>query len=285
MICPANWRQSGEELPSSSNFDPNGRLAGGGDRGGSDASACERRPSPRLDPTRLTQDGGYEDALESAVPNPIAVPADSRPPGHLHGRDRRPPNGSMLTHRNLLSMGMQTGRVTGADHSSVFLNSGPLFHIGNFQFERSGVRARRHQHLRPKGRAGRVLQIIAEERCDLGVPDAAHHHEDQGAQRARRRRSLVAATRPVHPACGVISCRGHHPLGDPNRAASDRRRSQACPFLNAYGGRGLVTPVVQYPGPGTRRRPQWGRECRRASRRDRRPRRHRPRWATGTVRR
>lgn len=45
------------------------------------------------------------------------------------------PNGSMLSHRNLIVMGSVTAGVTGVDHRSVFINSGPLFHIGNFQFD------------------------------------------------------------------------------------------------------------------------------------------------------
>jgi long-chain acyl-CoA synthetase len=32
-------------------------------------------------------------------------------------------------------MALQTGRVTAADESCIFVNSGPLFHIGNFQFD------------------------------------------------------------------------------------------------------------------------------------------------------
>ena len=41
----------------------------------------------------------------------------------------------MLSHRNLISMAIQTGRLTDADDRSIFVNSGPLFHIGNFQFD------------------------------------------------------------------------------------------------------------------------------------------------------
>jgi acyl-CoA synthetase (AMP-forming)/AMP-acid ligase II len=41
----------------------------------------------------------------------------------------------MLSHRNLISMALQTGRITGADERCIFVNSGPLFHIGNFQFD------------------------------------------------------------------------------------------------------------------------------------------------------
>jgi long-chain acyl-CoA synthetase len=45
------------------------------------------------------------------------------------------PAGSMLSQRNLMAMATLTGRITNADHASVFINSGPLFHIGNFQFD------------------------------------------------------------------------------------------------------------------------------------------------------
>ena len=45
------------------------------------------------------------------------------------------PNGSLLTQRNLLAMSIEGSYLTHSGHESVFLNSGPLFHIGNFQWD------------------------------------------------------------------------------------------------------------------------------------------------------
>ena len=44
------------------------------------------------------------------------------------------PGGSMLAPQPP-DDGRDLGRITGTDHAAVFVNSGPLFHIGNFQFE------------------------------------------------------------------------------------------------------------------------------------------------------
>ena len=42
--------------------------------------------------------------------------------------------GSMLSHTNLISMGMSVAWLGDIDNTTVFLNTGPMFHIGNFQF-------------------------------------------------------------------------------------------------------------------------------------------------------
>ena len=44
------------------------------------------------------------------------------------------PCGSMLSHTNLITMGLQVAWLGDIDDETVFLNSGPMFHIGNFQF-------------------------------------------------------------------------------------------------------------------------------------------------------
>ena len=44
------------------------------------------------------------------------------------------PGGSMLSHANLIAMGMSVAWLGDIDDATVFLNSGPMFHIGNFQF-------------------------------------------------------------------------------------------------------------------------------------------------------
>ena len=82
-------------------------------------------------------DGGYDDIVAAAA-RPLAAArwirttrCWSSTPQRILGR----PAGSMLSHRNLISMATQTGRITGADETSIFVNSGPLFHIGNFQFD------------------------------------------------------------------------------------------------------------------------------------------------------
>jgi len=44
------------------------------------------------------------------------------------------PGGSMLSHRNLMAMGLTAAWLGEIDSSTCFLNAGPMFHIGNYQF-------------------------------------------------------------------------------------------------------------------------------------------------------
>ncbi|MUL49441.1 AMP-binding protein [Mycobacterium sp. CBMA293] len=143
MICPVNWRQSAEELAFViDDFDPKviiwqeqeiGLQAGGARALATNAAVWIRHDCDDAD--------GYEARL--AAFSPDEVPGNADPHDALMviytaaiiGR----PSGSMLTHRNLLTMATLTSRVTDTDHNSVFINSGPLFHIGNFQFDALSV--------------------------------------------------------------------------------------------------------------------------------------------------
>ncbi|EHB50328.1 o-succinylbenzoate--CoA ligase [Mycolicibacterium rhodesiae JS60] len=139
MICPANWRQSADELAFVINdFDPaviiwqalevGDQMSAAHALAGGDAHWIQH-DSDEAD--------GYERLLAGYSAEP--VPTSAQPHDALLVIytaaiiDR--PAGSMLSQHNLLSMAMLTGRATEADHESVFVNSGPLFHIGNFQFD------------------------------------------------------------------------------------------------------------------------------------------------------
>src|SRR5204863_3697793 len=75
-------------------------------------------------------------------------------------------SGSMLSHRNLLSMGATTAWMGDIDDTTVFLNAGPLFHIGNYQFW--GIPAFVHGGTNVVVRrvvAEELLLVLAQERC------------------------------------------------------------------------------------------------------------------------
>ncbi|HET9007615.1 MAG TPA: AMP-binding protein [Actinomycetes bacterium] len=169
MVCPVNWRQSPAELAFVlEDLAPQVVLWQHEEIG---QAVAQARAGAAVEAVWLQCDGEGEGSLEHAV----LAASDADPDGEVSPDepllviytaaivDR--PNGSMLTHRNLLAMGMATARVTGADHTSVFLDSGPLFHVGNFQFEAvpvfihggTNVFVRRVD-------AAEVLQIIADER-------------------------------------------------------------------------------------------------------------------------
>jgi acyl-CoA synthetase (AMP-forming)/AMP-acid ligase II len=140
MICPVNWRQSGAELAYIvDDFDPKVIVWQAEEIGERVASA---RALAGKNAVWIQHDSeaenSYEDALaRSQPPGGPAVEVDPHDPLLViyTAAIVDKPAGSMLSHRNLIAMATATGRVTGADERSVFINSGPLFHIGNFQFD------------------------------------------------------------------------------------------------------------------------------------------------------
>lgn len=139
MICPVNWRQSGQELAFViDDFEPKVIVWQEEEIG---AQVADARALAGEAAMWIRHDSEEPDAYDQRITEfsrePLMSEAD---PGDallvIYTAaiiDR--PAGSMLSQRNLTTMATLTGRVTEADHSSVFINSGPLFHIGNFQFD------------------------------------------------------------------------------------------------------------------------------------------------------
>jgi acyl-CoA synthetase (AMP-forming)/AMP-acid ligase II len=139
MICPANWRQSAEEFAFVINdFDPKvivwqdeeigERVRKARDRVSSSAAWIQHDSDVA---------GSYDDLVAAARTEPVSAevdPHDALLVIYTAAHSGRPA-GSMLSHRNLIAMALQTGKITDADENCIFVNSGPLFHIGNFQFE------------------------------------------------------------------------------------------------------------------------------------------------------
>ena len=139
MICPANWRQSADEFAFViDDFDPKVIVWQDEEIGERVLKARELASSAA---TWIRHDsdeaGGYDDLVATAGAEPVSADVDPHDAllviytAAITGR----PAGSMLSHRNLISMALQTGRLTDADDRCIFVNSGPLFHIGNFQFD------------------------------------------------------------------------------------------------------------------------------------------------------
>jgi long-chain acyl-CoA synthetase len=143
MVCPANWRQSAEELAFVlDDFDPKVVIWQQEEIG---ETVGKARALAQGAATWWQHDANGPDTYESVV----AAADDSDPFGPvdpdlpvlviytaaIHGR----PNGSLLTQRNLLAMGLEAAYLTRTTSDSVFLNSGPLFHIGNFQWDAMAV--------------------------------------------------------------------------------------------------------------------------------------------------
>lgn len=168
MLCPANWRQSDEEFAFViDDFDP--KVVVWQDEEIGDAVRAASKLTQR-DPVWWQHDtegkDSYESALATQGADDLWGPVDVDLPllviytAAIDGR----PNGSMLTQRNLLAMAHESSYLTRSDSESVFLNSGPLFHIGNFQWDALAVYLQGGTNVFvPRIEAEAVLEIITRE--------------------------------------------------------------------------------------------------------------------------
>jgi long-chain acyl-CoA synthetase len=136
MFCPANWRQTAEEIAFVvDDLEPRVVVwqeeeVGDATRAGRDAATAAARWI-RHD-TEPDDPEGYEAFLASGE---VADPAIAVDPSAsalviytaaFSGR----PNGAMLSHTACIAQGLVYGHFTGTSGDDVYLNSGPLFHLG-----------------------------------------------------------------------------------------------------------------------------------------------------------
>ena len=247
MVCPVNWRQSSDELRFViEDFSPRlvvwqdeeigeavatgtcqhvarRDLAAGGRRG---------RGQPRARGGRRQCGRRRRRGIRRRTP-----------PHHLHGRDDRPPqrvdadppqparhgHGHREDHR-----GRPRERLPQLG-SAVPRRELPV---------RGGSRvpARRHQHLRPARRRIRGAADHRGRTCDVGLPDAADHRRDQGAEPRGATGPLEPASPGRSPPCGGTRCRRTRLCGAPSRAASARPRSRDSPSSTGTADAGSATP-------------------------------------------
>ncbi|HKA92393.1 MAG TPA: AMP-binding protein, partial [Acidimicrobiia bacterium] len=135
MFCPANWRQSVDELAFViDDIDPRVVVWQDEEIGSTVRAARELVGSSALWLRHDEVDGGYE-AFCAAAPN-TDPDREVDPSSALllmytaafSGR----PNAAMLSHTALITQGLVMGRLAGIDADYVYLNCGPLFHIATF---------------------------------------------------------------------------------------------------------------------------------------------------------
>jgi acyl-CoA synthetase (AMP-forming)/AMP-acid ligase II len=254
MVCPVNWRQSGDELSFViSDFAPKVIVWQEEEIG---AAVAHARGAASNNAVWLQCDGegagSYEHAVLSADDRDVDVAVSVEAPLLVIYTaaiiDR--PNGSMLTHRNLLSMGMASARITGADHASVFLNSGPLFHIGNFQFEAIPVFLHGGTNIFIRRvDAAEILQIVADERATSAFLMPPTIMAIKELNREAQRNISCLRSGPFAPVWGDAlppdtTLWGTEPGG------FGQTEVTGLAVLNAYGGRGMgnsgrPSPLVQ----------------------------------------
>jgi acyl-CoA synthetase (AMP-forming)/AMP-acid ligase II len=141
MFCPANWRQGADELAFViDDLEPK-VIVGQQSEVGDASSAARERASSAVSARWLWHDlDDGPDAYEAFV---AGAGIDAVDPGLDGSSDDAlllvytaafsgRPTAAMLSSRALLAQGLLMAPWQGFDEGSVFLNSGPLFHIGTF---------------------------------------------------------------------------------------------------------------------------------------------------------
>ena len=244
MICAANWRQSPEEFAFViGDFDPKvifwqseeigERVAVARSLVTSNAPWIQHDAEPGAE--------GYESLLREKSHAPVAsqsTPDDALLVIYTAALEGHP-NGSMLSHHNLIAMAMATGPVTSATHDSVFINSGPLFHIGNFQFDALPVfiAGGTNIFVRRVDEA-ELLRLIAEERATSAflMPPTILKLKELNAVEERDISSLRAG--PMAPIWGDALPPDHTPWGLAGGGFGQTELT-GMPILNGFGGRGI----------------------------------------------
>ena len=172
MVCPGYWRWAAPEMTFAlEDFRPKVVIWQEEEIGSTVRAARAATPAAesalwlRHD---TSADRGYEAFLASgeATDPGLNVDPDSALlviyTAAISGR----PGGSMLSHTNLIAMGMSVAWLGDIDDQTVFLNSGPMFHIGNFQFYGIPVLLQGGTNVVTRRViATEVLDILAEQKC------------------------------------------------------------------------------------------------------------------------
>src|SRR5688572_22437266 len=139
MLCPANWRQSAEEMAFViDDLDPAVVIWQEEEIGAVVRKARAQSSSSSARWLVHDTESGAEDSYESFVvggsaddPDLDIDPASALLVIYTAAFGGRP-NGAMLSHTALILQGLVMGRAADISDDYVYLNSGPLFHLGTF---------------------------------------------------------------------------------------------------------------------------------------------------------
>lgn len=169
LCSPVNWRQSPDELAFViDDLDPRVAIWQHEEVGASIAAARRAlTTSPRW--VRHDDDGpdGYEAWRAAGSPADPAGPVSPEAPALIvytaafGGR----PNGAMLSHVGCISQGVVYGHFTGTTGDDVYLNSGPMFHLGTLMHTLATFVAGGTNVFVPRVDAVTLCRVIEAERC------------------------------------------------------------------------------------------------------------------------
>lgn len=172
VFTPANWRQSAEELVTLLDDAAPAVVLWQEEEIGAAVGRARERWDGKARWIRHdgTGPGSYEDYLASASPEDPAVPVDpSWPVLQLYtaafgGR----PNGALLAHRAILAQDLVVAMVQRVTEETVYLNSGPMFHMATLMTTFATFRMGGTNVLTRRVEAEELCRVIEAERCNYG---------------------------------------------------------------------------------------------------------------------
>lgn len=173
--------------------------------------------------------------------------------------------GSMLSHTNLISMGMSVAWLGDIDDNTVFLNTGPMFHIGNFQFFGIPVLMQGGTNVVTRRViAGEVLDILAAERCTRAylmpatVAQIVPLMGERGVELPRFKATMAA---PLWQGVVASDDSRHCREGGGMGYGYGQTEVTGMPIVGGYGGKGTGNAGRPSPLTAVRILDSAGREC------------------------
>jgi acyl-CoA synthetase (AMP-forming)/AMP-acid ligase II len=172
-LCPANWRLGAAELAAVvDDLEPRvvvWQEAEIGARVAAARAAAAAAASARWVRHDAEGPGSYEALLAGDRPSerPDPSPVDPDTPVlilYTAAFDGRP-NGALLSHRALLVQALLSIGAGAADASSVYLNCGPLFHVGTLKATLATLVAGGVNVFTPRADAAEICRLVDAERC------------------------------------------------------------------------------------------------------------------------
>lgn len=173
VVCPVNWRLTSTELE----FvlaDCAPRVVLWQDSEIGDTARAVRAMVVGEDALWIQHDGTDADSYEARLNRHFAARAAPLP-----GDDDLPvlmlytaafdgrPNGALLSSRALLAQSMTLRLLEGIDAAAVYLNSGPMFHVGSLRRTIAVAHAGGHNVMSRRVNALELCQLIDEHRCTM----------------------------------------------------------------------------------------------------------------------
>jgi long-chain acyl-CoA synthetase len=169
LCCPVNWRQSTDELAFVvEDLDPRVVFWQEAEVGEA-VDAARQRSTRSARWIRHDDDGpeGYEAWRAAGSPQDVDRPVRADAPVLVvyTAAFGGTPNGAMLSHTACVSQGVVYGHFTGTTAADVYLNSGPMFHLGTLMHTLATFVAGGTNVFVPRVDATLLCEVIERERC------------------------------------------------------------------------------------------------------------------------